>query len=156
MVLGFDCGGSTGYALVDRNYKLLKYGIVKGSGEFILNYLDEVRNLYRELKPEIVVIEEPFISGGKPTAVIPLVKFIQTVTIGVLMENSEALILSVSNKTVKKHVTGNGNNKKPVVFEKIVDRYKLENFEFKTHNDITDAIALSVVGNMVLNKEIIL
>lgn len=157
MVLGFDCGGNTGWGVInEKDNKLIEWGLVKGSGKNIIEYLEEIKSVYRKHLPDIVVIEEPFINVKKPTAVIPLVKFIQTVVIGVLEENRDALILFVSNKTVKKWVGGNGNCKKETVYNKVVKGFKLEGFNYEEYNDVTDAIALSLVGCKVLRKEIIL
>lgn len=157
-VLAFDCGGTTGWSLISNDLSLEKWGVIKGSGRNILDYMEDIRGLYREHLPEIIVIEEVFICGQRPMAVLSLVKYVQTVTIAVLLENKEAVILNISNKTVKKLITGNGNAKKPEVFKCIVERYKdqLSGFNFKDHNDICDSIGLGIVGVKVLRGEIVL
>jgi crossover junction endodeoxyribonuclease RuvC len=147
MILAFDPGKETGYAVIDKG-KLIEYGTVRQTGE--LKYLGEISDLYLDITPEVVFIEKPFV-GRNPVAICSLARTVQMIRIAVLTEYPEALIVEVSPSEVKKGITGSGSAKKEQV-KKMVEQLFKETAGKDITFDQSDAIALAYMGERLLKQ----
>lgn len=147
MILAFDPGKETGYAVIDKG-KLIEYGTVKQTGE--LKYLGEISDLYLDITPEAVFIEKPFV-GKNPVAICSLARTVQMIRIAVLTEYPEALIVEISPSEVKKAITGVGNAKKEQV-KKMVEQIFKEVAGKDITYDQSDAIAIAVTGERLYSQ----
>jgi len=141
MVLGFDPGKQTGFAVINKG-KLVGLGTIAQESE--LSYIDEITNLYCKVVPEVVFIEKPF-CGRNPSAICSLARTVQMIRIAILQEYSDALIVELSPSEVKKGITGVGNAKKEQVkkmVEQLFPEIRNKNITF----DQADAIAIAVMG----------
>jgi len=147
MILAFDPGKQTGFAVMDKG-KLIEYGTIKQKTE--LKYLGEISELYIDIKPEVVFIEKPF-AGRNPAAICSLARTVEMIRIAVLQEYAEALIVELPPSEVKKAITGAGNAKKEQV-KKMVEQIFKETAGKDITFDQADAIALAYMGERLLKQ----
>ncbi len=143
-ILSLDVSAaSTGWSFSVKT-RIHGHGIIKtnprdGRAKRLLRFKDEIRKILKKYHPSFVVIENGYFGRNVKTLKV-LCEFA-----GVAKEccmdtlDVEPYIMNVN--TPKSHF---GVKTKEEVFHVIVDLYELENFEFKKHNDITDAIAQGV------------
>jgi len=105
-ILGIDPGDHTGYAIVDNKQIITTGEIIYTQKKKLkhmeeLLYLDAIRKIYREFKPDLVVIETNFM--GRFIAVVKaLTKKLVIITLAVKMEYPEALIIPTAPQEWKK------------------------------------------------------
>jgi Holliday junction resolvasome RuvABC endonuclease subunit len=96
-VFGIDPGDHTGIAIVDKGKVIFTTEIIYSQKKKLkhmeeLLYLEAIRKIYREFKPDLVVIESSFM--GKFVAIIQaLTKKFVIITLAIKMEFPEALII---------------------------------------------------------------
>jgi crossover junction endodeoxyribonuclease RuvC len=152
IILGLDVSSvSTGWAIIKngRFYRRenIDFGVIKTTNEDNISYRlsqfrDAVENILSINKPNIVVIEDTY-RGPNVNTLKMLVRFggvAQEITYRVLSIDPILVYTKEARSTI-------GSQDKEEVFNIIVKKYKLNNFKFKTHNDITDAIVLAIYGN---------
>lgn len=110
--------------------------------EKLVYFRDELSRLLLKHKPELVVIEDTYLRFGNPQTLKQLTRFS-----GVAMEvcfRSGAKVELITATQARKFCCGEqkGEFKKKEVFQYFIDKYKITDWTFKDHNDITDAIAL--------------
>lgn len=152
-VLGLDVATCTGFALMDSPNKLIEYGTIK------LKSKDNYRVRFKKLrlailllidkfKPDLVVLETALIMGGKRHFTAgKTIAYLNNLR-GIVLElvPDEVGLESVNVRTARKQVLRNGKLTKEQTFHLIVSLFTLKDFEFKKHNDITDAILLAQYG----------
>jgi len=147
MVLGFDPGKATGFAVVDGG-ELVGLGTIVQESE--LSYIAEIKELYWKVEPEVVFIEKPF-AGRNPSAICSLARTVQMIRIAILQEYPEALIVELSPSEVKKAITGAGNAKKEQV-KKMVEQIFKEVAGKDITYDQSDAIAIAYTGDRLCKE----
>ena len=152
LVLGFDVSSvRTGFSMVrsGRFYSSSgNYGTIeppKGCtlSEKLVFFRDRVIRVFSELldPPTLVAVEDVFV--GQMSSAIILARFS-----GVLLETikevsgCEPVLLTATHA---RKVLGLPNNKE-AVFEAIRKKYKLAEWAFKTHNDITDSLVVALAA----------
>lgn len=154
-LLSFDLSlSNSGWAVFivkDRKIKLKAYGAI-GTKRFAqrstgmrLDYISkEIRKIYKEHKPDIVVKERSF-SNFRITATQQIFK-VNGVWEHMTFLADQEDFTELTPSEVKKYVTGNGKAKKPEV-TKAVNEYFDLNLK-AVDNDIADAIAVGLAHCM--------
>lgn len=137
MKLAFDPGDKTGYAVLDKN-KIIETGIIKYKTE--MDYFHKIKNLYDNLLPDFVVVEQPF-AGKFAKAVISLAKKVAIITLACKSRIEEALVVEIPPSEWKKKIGLKGNAKKEEIQEKIKELFDKELTE---HEADAVGLALSV------------
>lgn len=120
VILAIDHGTRTGWSII-------KNGVVTNTGfikcETLIQYFNEVNQLFSFFKPKIVGIEEPkHLRNAKVTQFL-----IGLYTILKLSANIHGCIIKeVNPKAYKKFITGNGSADKEVVLESLLSKYKVD------------------------------
>jgi Holliday junction resolvasome RuvABC endonuclease subunit len=146
-VLGLDIATTTGYACIDDDLIILKTGLIKLDSESsvrvkLKDFRWHLLELIEELKPDRIVLEGVYLGPNpKNTAFLNNLRGVAIETIPM-----EAKFLSVYTSTVRKCFLSSGKASKQEAFEWAKQKYSLHDFEFKSHNDITDAILLAEYG----------
>ena len=145
-VLALDISSSsTGFAwLINEKIPSQKPGVIECSG---LTIKERVNCLTSGLIStvvggplDIIVIEDTFFSKNVKT--LKLLNYLAGVALCVMNEHyPDTPIVFMTVREVRKLL---GTKDKKDTFEYIKDRYKLEDYNFKEHNDITDALALAL------------
>jgi Holliday junction resolvasome RuvABC endonuclease subunit len=134
---------STGWAFSVKD-NLKSYGTIEtnpkdGRAKRLQDFKNELRSLLAKYKPSFVVIENGYAGRNVKTLKV-LCEFAGVAKMCCMdMLDVEPFVMNVN--TPRAHFKAKN---KQEVFEIIVDLYDLDGFEFKTHNDITDACAQSV------------
>lgn len=148
--LGLDISSqSTGFATVSNGrwiranglYGLIKPTSTAGLGEKLSQFKKELEDVLDKTNPDVVVIEDIFSSRNIKTVKI-LARFsgVAIETVYAKLKKEPLIITTTSVRAFLK-----SGQKKEQAFDFIKKKYKLD-WDFKTHNDITDAIALSLYG----------
>ena len=122
-----------------KTYGLIKTSPKNGRAERLLSFKCELVALLKKYKPSHIVIENGYYGRNVKTLKVlcefsGVAKLCSMEVLGI-----EPFIMNVN--TPKAYF---GCKKKEDVFETMVTLYELDGFEFKTHNDITDALIQSV------------
>lgn len=152
IVLGLDVSStSTGYAVV-KNGRWLKangcFGMIKPPksdlAEKLFYFRSQLLSIIERHKPDLVVIEDVF--AGRNIGTTKLLSRFS----GVALEASYSITskepLIVETTKVRKAFELPG---KEEAFSYVKSRYKLD-WEFKTMNDVSDALLLALYGNKLL------
>lgn len=136
--------------LIKSSCELIKPPPRKTYGERLNTFEKALRGIIAKHSPDYVVLEDIFRSRNiKTFKVLAMWRGVAINTvydtlgldcIGLMASEARALI------EVK--------NDKLVVFNHIVKKYKLKDYDFDTHNDLTDAIALGLAGIKVVSENI--
>lgn len=158
IILGLDISSTrTGWAVIKngRFYNRLEkdYGFISpkinfGPGEKISFFRKELFLVIKNVNPDVVCIEDVFFHRNINT-----VKVLSRFS-GVALE----LVYSVLKKEplyiqVKEIRSTFGTQDKNDIFKIIIDKYKIDNWLFKTHNDVADALAIASHTYLVSKKE---
>lgn len=143
-ILSLDISAvSTGWTFSVKD-NLKAYGIIKtspkkGRAERLLVFKNEIERLLTKYKPSYVVVENGYL--GRNVKTLKVLCEFAGVAKACCMDilDIEPFIMNVN--TTHSHF---GGGKKEDIFKIIVDLYDLKDFEFKKHNDVTDACAQSV------------
>lgn len=147
-ILGLDVSSaSTGYCIIN-NGRLLKSSLgtinpnSKGSyGERLQYFAEELVCLLKKYRPDTVVMEDIF-RGPNIKTFKTLAMFRGVCFLTVFNEIGKNPI-SVMPTAARKLVNVNGITKQDG-FDFIIQKYDFPEYEFDTHNDITDAIVLGL------------
>jgi Holliday junction resolvasome RuvABC endonuclease subunit len=136
-ILSLDIATSTGYAIFDDT-QLIEYGIIK----FVKSYRDYAQKILEIIikhKINVVVVEEVYY-GINPQAT-SILNRLRGAVQGVLYSDIDFYAYHALH--ARKAVLGRSCTKQKV-FEFVTTYCNICNFEFKKHNDITDAILLAM------------
>lgn len=146
LIMGIDLSKmSTGVAIIDKKENLIFADkiVPKGSNDLyvILDFMIAFDAILKKYNPGIVMMEDIFLrnNNGRLNAFTTLAK-----QHGVVISMLYPLGLvpyTLHQASIKSFC---GCKKKEEVFKYIVDKYNIKNFDFETHNDITDAIAVAL------------
>lgn len=141
-ILGIDVATKiTGWGLVDEHgawwHGVIDYSEMKDVPARLMLLGDNIKELIRLYKPDIVAVEDQFFGRNidtlkKLSQARGVVEFVS------LKCNCDVMI--VSNKTAKKVMTGNGNAKKKMVQDAVIEKFKLP---IDITEDEADAIAIA-------------
>lgn len=138
-ILSLDVSAaSTGWAFLVKD-NLKAYGIIEtnpkdGRAKRLQDFKNKIRELLIKYKPSFVVIENGYLGGNVKTLKV-LCEFAGVAKMCCMDSLSiEPFIMNVN--IPRSHF---GVKNKNEVFDMVVSLYGLEDFEFKKHNDITDA-----------------
>jgi len=148
-ILGLDLATrKTGYALLSEKGHIYKkfYGVIDSSeGELEERFnvfLDGLKVVLGKTSPNLVVIEATPAHNNVKTS--RIMAMFEALARNYLYNNKyDYLVVHVS--TLRSSL-GFGKASKEEIFKKIVDKYKLNDFKFSDHNDITDAIVCALYG----------
>ncbi|MGL4774518.1 MAG: crossover junction endodeoxyribonuclease RuvC [Clostridium sp.] len=159
-VLGIDHGTRTAYSCIEDG-KCIETGTIKFKGNLI-NYLKEIEDVIKRLKPNYVALEEPkCIRNAKVT------NFLTTLyTICKLAcDDLVTCYIECNVKSVKKYITGNGNSGKLDVYDNLLKNfnvnqkfiYKIEHYKTnkdKVKNQFFDESDATALALFVYNDKI--
>jgi Holliday junction resolvasome RuvABC endonuclease subunit len=144
-ILSFDVSSvSTGWAFLSKNkrdYGVLKTNPKEGRANRLSYFRSQVKKLLNTYKPTDIVLEDVY-SGPSVKTLVVLSKFA-----GVLEEccfsNLKLSPYLIHTSTVKAYFKAKN---KEEVFNAIISTFEFEEkkFDFKKHNDVTDALAQAV------------
>ncbi len=146
-ILGIDPGlKETGYGIIDENYKLIDFGIIKGKDFF--EQIKKFEKIIGNKKIDFAFIEDVF-SYKNPRLSLKLGEvrgaFIY------LLKKRKIKVLSLTNSEIKRILTGNGRaSKRQVQF--MVSSFLSLRKNIPEH--VSDALACAIAG--FLNKENVL
>lgn len=145
IVLGIDPAFKiTGYALIDRNSRLIVYGEIK-TGKFnqlkeIFDKLQEIITIY---KPDFISIEQPFGNMNFKTSL----KLSQAQGISVLLAQLNNIsYIEAFPSEIRKTILGNGSVDKEKVESFIRDYFDIKDENKKLTNNVFDAILVALFG----------
>ena len=134
---------STGWGVMDKNKKLIDYGIIEGRTDNPKSFIhlhDELESIIKKYEIKAVMIEDTFFSRNVDT----LKKLVRPSGIILYMVGLYELEHQfIMPSSWRKITLGNGRASKKETYEYINDLYKLEFDSFNKYNDITDAIGLT-------------
>lgn len=106
--------------------------------EKLLIFRRELIMVLKMYKPKYVVIENGFF--GRNVNTLKVLSNFSGVAMECCLAVTGAIPYIMNNTTTKSHFKAKN---KEQLYEKIVKLYKLDDFEYDSHNDITDAVAQS-------------
>jgi len=157
-ILGIDPGLCvTGYGLIEtgpKGIKLIEAGVVRTSAkekieERIGKVYRGIKDLVKESKPEVVVLEQLYSHYRHPTTSI-LMGHARGV-ICLLAQESGAELAGYSATRVKKAITGTGHASKYQMQRMIQNLFKMKSVP--NPPDISDALALAVAHARISGKD---
>lgn len=146
-VLGLDISTKTGWGVVSSQRKLVATGLIHLKTKDIKSRIDtlstEVSEILRNYKIDKVVIEAVFHGPNAKTTA--LLNQLQGAVISAIPPEVEIVFTNASS--ARKKVLGQGKkHTKNDVYNWAVKAFKLKQFTFTKHNDITDSILLAIFG----------
>lgn len=154
MILGLDLSiSSTGWSIVDLDTivsygkiktKQLKTKDIKQRLKFIVI---EIKKIIEKFSPTAIIIEDVY--HGVNAKTVAILNRLNGAVIVSLPDNIDVKVINVSHARKVILTTGKRHDKNDV-FLWAVSKYKLKNFNFKDHNDITDSILLAHYGSITL------
>lgn len=160
-ILSLDISSvSTGYAIFE-NDKLIDYGIIDTSkiklhGERLVAFEKELKSLIAKYNPEVIAAED--IYKGRNPKTHKILALYHGITYKLCFEHLKSdpnvlyageirsIVGNAYNAVLKKK----GVKDKQLTFDFIKEKYSFSSFEFKKHNDITDAIAIGLaIANII-------
>ena len=157
-VLGLDLATRSGYSVISSNYKLLETGVIQLDPKSthrkrFFDFYNEIKLLVKEHSPDLVVIEELHRSRNLNTTKL-LAGFL---AIALLVIPKKVEVITCHQATAKKDIVkpalGRAKLTKEDVFEWAKSEYRLNEYNFKDHNDITDSILMAHWGVDQLTRE---
>ena len=145
IVIGVDPGFlRTGYGLIEsKGWKLLDCGIWKVQRNMlpqgIQSVYQQAKETLRTYKPQILAIEEPFLSKN-PRLALDIGKIVGSLTLAGLEENCQVETYSIPS--IKEAVTGYGRANKEQVREMVKRILHIQ--ELPSHLDISDALSVAI------------
>jgi len=135
---------STGWFVAKRSCGTVVPPVKESLPKRLSYFRKQVEKLILRYKPDIIVLEDVYYQPRKGS--IHTLKSLSQFA-GVVLEvaGTHAVPVEIMTATqARKWCCGKqeGVFKKPEVFEFFVEKYKLAGWNFKTHNDITDAMGL--------------
>ena len=111
----------------------------------------ELKALYKEHKPDLVVVEELHVDRNLNT--MKILCGLLTMTVVTLPKKARIVMChqGTAKKDVVKPYIGRAKLNKEDVFKWATETYKLRDFKFKNQNDVTDAI---LVAHWALNADL--
>ena len=156
-ILGIDPGlNITGYGVLKINspgqYQLVEAGIIRtklkdGLSKRIHHIFQGVSGIIKELKPDLVVLEELYSHYKHPTTAIKMAHARGMTLLAAEMQGVK--VIGYPAKKIKKAVTGNGNASKEQVRDTIKQILSIRKVTGPL--DVTDALALCL-GHIYLNQ----
>lgn len=154
VVISFDPGRSTGYAVVRLREKgqipeVLDLGFVKWKSDFksIQKYMKTIRNLYKTYVPVCCSIELQ--AGRNANSLIVIAKAAQLIELALMECYAETLIYIMPASQWKKYLVNNGNASKEVVKARLQVLYpKLK----ITTIDMSDALAMALTLSAIYEE----
>lgn len=148
MILAFDPGQYTGYCAYESGNNI-QFGLIKE--ERPLQYMEQIAEVYSNSRPELVVIEKPFIGNKFSKSPLDIARCVERIKIAILLQYPDAMIVEVSNSEWKKAIVGKGNCKKEETIKFINEKFHLK----LKDNNVTDAMALSLYGDYLLKNKVV-
>ena len=152
--LGLDLSTKSGIALID-NGKLVAYELLKVPTKKYPDrkmqfkaFREGIIKSYEVHKPDVIVLEAVY-SGPNPV-ITALLNQLRGIAIECAPEGTEVRTIVASK--ARKSILGKGNIKKPEVFKLMVKKFKLKDFKFSSHNDMTDAMLLALCGPIPIDN----
>lgn len=141
-ILGIDVATRiTGWGLVDESgtwwHGVIDYSKMKDVPERLMLLGDRVKELIKLYKPDVVAVEDQFF--GKNIDTLKKLSHARGVVEFVSLKSGCEVVI-ISNKTAKKIITGNGNAKKKMVQDAVIEKFKLP---IDITEDEADAIAIA-------------
>ena len=153
-VLGLDVATKTGFAVL-QDSDIIDTGIIKlNSKHDYRTRLQCLRNsvlkLLEEHNPDVVALEAVYTTNNRQRQNVKTVALLNQMR-GVVVEciPQDIEVVDVYNRTAKKQVMGSGSCTKQQVFDWVVKVYKLKEFTFNKHNDITDAVLVALYAEAI-------
>lgn len=154
-ILSLDISSvSTGYAIFD-NDQLIHYGIIdtskiKKHSERLFNFEIQLKDIIEKWDPEVIAAEDIY-KGRNPKThkILALYHGITYKLCFQYLESDPSVlyageIRSIVGNAYNAILKKKGVKDKELTFAFIKDKYSFSSFEFKKHNDITDAIAIGL------------
>jgi Holliday junction resolvasome RuvABC endonuclease subunit len=152
-ILGLDLASrTTGYALVSEKGKLYKssFGLIKSESGTIEEryniFLDELDRIIKKHKPTLIIVEYTPMRSSFTTNRI-LSGFEAIVRYHLFNAGHKYRVVDVN--TIRKCFK---LKTKEEAFQYVISKYKLKDFTFDKHNDITDAIMCALYGVRLLKE----
>ncbi len=144
-VLALDISSrSTGWFVTKRSCGLIRPSDKLSFDEKLVYFRRELVKLLKRYKPDVVVIEDVYYRPGRGSihTLKALSKFGGVAAEACTAAGCEVVVMTATQ--ARKYCCGKheGKFKKEEVFAYFVKKYKLEEWEYAKHNDITDAMAL--------------
>jgi len=156
-ILGLDISiSSTGYCIIN-NGKLLRKscGLIQPNpketyGHRLLFLENNIKDVIKKNKPDEVIIEDIF--KGRNAKTFKILSMARGVAIKAIYQETGKDPISIMASETRKLI--GIKNTKEDAFNFIVKKYKLNDYEFDTHNDITDAMALALAAHTMIKQGI--
>jgi len=150
MILSIDASCSkTGWAILDKDQELLKYGLIKytnkNKGKVLVNSYNAITNILKENSGiNCVVFEDQHNQFFKSFKA--LVEFRGALLLAIYLFKIDMKVLYITPSHIRKVVLGRGNVDKEEVSQFISDKYEIDFMNMKENNgrDITDAIVIGL------------
>jgi Holliday junction resolvasome RuvABC endonuclease subunit len=144
-IIGLDVSTkSTGWFITKRSCGRIIPAERLSFPEKLVFFRSELSKLLRKHKPDVAVIEDVYYRPRKGSihTLKALSKFAGVAIEVCTAHDAEAVIITATS--ARKYCCGehDGPFKKPEVFKFFVEKYNLD-WDYTTHNDITDAMALA-------------
>jgi len=155
-ILGLDVSSaSTGHCIIN-NGRLVKstLGTInpdskKSYGERLQYFVEAITKLLRKHKPDKVIIEDIF--RGPNVKTFKTLAMFRGVCFLTVFNETGSDPISVMPTEARKLVGAPGVTKEDG-FNFVMEKYSLPDYEFDTHNDITDAIVLGLSCNEMIKR----
>lgn len=155
--LGLDVSSiSTGYCIFN-NGRLIKStcGLIQPNpkkiyGERLYTFETELKAVIKEHKPDEVIIENIF--KGRNILTFKSLAMFRAIAIKTIFEDLGLDVIELMASEARS-VVGIKNDKE-VAYNFIVKKYKLVDYEFSSHNDITDSILLGLSAQIMRKQGI--
>lgn len=156
-ILGLDISiSSTGYCLIN-NGKLLRNscGLIQPNpkqsyGQRLLFLEDNIKDIIKKNKPDEIIIEDIF--KGRNAKTFKILSMARGVAVKAIYQETGKDPISIMASETRKLI--GIKNTKEDAFDFIVKKFKLDDFEFDTHNDMTDAMALALAAHTMIKQGI--
>lgn len=157
-ILGIDPGlGITGYGVIElsgKDLSIIEAGVIRSSAKNkiekrLLDVYKKIRNLVKDTKPNIAILEELYSHYKHPRTSI-LMGHVRGV-ICLAVEEQKIQLVNYSSTRVKKAITGRGHASKQQIQRMITSLLNLKAVPESV--DVTDALALAVAyANVYLHN----
>lgn len=154
-ILGLDISSQrTGVAVINKgrllksSFELIEPNPRKSYGERLSFFRNEIRRIIAKHKPDHVVIEDIF--KGRNLKTFKILAMFRGVAVQTIYEETNADPVSLM-PTDARAILNIGLGKEDA-FCAIVERYKLNDFNFDDHNDIADAIGLAFAIHTMIKQ----
>lgn len=156
-ILGLDISSiSTGYSIMNGGrLSKSKCGLIQPNprrsyGERLLTFENQLRELIRQHKPDEIIIEDIF--KGRSMKTFKSLAMFRAIAIKTIYEEIGRDPISIMASEVRALI--GIKNTKEDAYKFIVEKYKLQDYDFESHNDITDSIALALSAHIMKKQGI--